>query len=91
MGNFMTGGLNLQIEHHMFPAVSFMHYPAISTIVRDECAKRGVNYASYATLPEILNRFFKYMKEVGVAEQIPMRNGKLADVSTLESDVVQRF
>ena len=46
VGNFMTGGLNLQIEHHMFPAISFMHYPAISRVVRDECAKRGVNYAS---------------------------------------------
>merc|ERR1711924_42318 len=33
VGCFFTGGLNLQIEYHMFPAVSFMHYPAISRIV----------------------------------------------------------
>jgi hypothetical protein len=25
IGNFFTGGLNLQVEHHLFPAVSFMH------------------------------------------------------------------
>ena len=25
VGNFFTGGLNLQVEHHLFPAVSFMH------------------------------------------------------------------
>ena len=45
-GCFMTGGLNLQIEHHLFPAVSFMHYPAISKIVRQEAEARGLEYAS---------------------------------------------
>ena len=87
IGNFMTGGLNLQIEHHMFPAISFMHYPAISKIVRDECEKRGVNYASYDTLPEILVRFYKYMKEVGAADQVPMANGRMADADNLQNDL----
>jgi acyl-lipid (7-3)-desaturase (Delta-4 desaturase) len=91
VGNFMTGGLNLQIEHHMFPAISFMHYPAISNIVRDECEKRGINYASYTTLPEIITRFQKYMKEVGSAEQVPMNNGRMADASTLHSDLLQKM
>lgn len=42
IGNFFTGGLNLQVEHHLFPAISFMHYPAIAAIVKDECTKRGI-------------------------------------------------
>lgn len=70
VGNFFTGGLNLQIEHHLFPAISFMHYPAISNIVRDEAHKRGLLYNEYPTLPEILGRFQKYMAEVGVADQV---------------------
>lgn len=53
VGNFFTGGLNLQVEHHLFPAISFCHYPAIAAIVADECEKRGVQYASYQTLPEV--------------------------------------
>ena len=57
IGNFFTGGLNLQIEHHLFPAISFVHYPAIAKIVRDECEKRGIPYAHYDTLPEIVGRF----------------------------------
>jgi fatty acid desaturase (delta-4 desaturase) len=77
IGNFFTGGLNLQIEHHLFPAISFMHYPAISRIVADECRKRGIQYAHYDTLPQIISRFIRYMAEVGVAEQMPMRNGTL--------------
>ena len=71
IGNFFTGGLNLQIEHHLFPAISFMHYPAIAAIVEDECNKRGVQYAKYPTLPEIVGRFVRYMKEVGVAAEVP--------------------
>lgn len=41
------------MEHHLFPAISFCHYPAIAEIVKDECAKRGVPYARYDTLPEV--------------------------------------
>lgn len=61
-----------QVEHHLFPAISFCHYPAIAAIVEDECRKRGVQYARYDTLPQILGRFVRYMSEVGRAEQVPM-------------------
>ena len=76
VGNFFTGGLNLQVEHHLFPAVCFVHYPAISRIVADECAKRGVPYFIYGSLPAILRRFVGYMAAVGAAEQRPM-NGRV--------------
>jgi fatty acid desaturase (delta-4 desaturase) len=74
IGNFFTGGLNLQIEHHLFPAISFMHYPAIAKIVEDEATKRGLQYAKYGTLPEIIVRFIQYMKDVGNAPQAPLNN-----------------
>ena len=67
MGNFFTGGLNLQIEHHLFPAVCFVHYPAIAKIVAEEAAKIGVPYASYRTLPGIMVEFFKFVKDMGTA------------------------
>jgi acyl-lipid (7-3)-desaturase (Delta-4 desaturase) len=91
IGNFMTGGLNLQIEHHMFPAISFMHYPAIARVVREECEKRGVNYASYDTLPEIVGRFYKFMKEVGSAPVVPRSMGGLSpvDVAARKNAVAQ--
>jgi fatty acid desaturase (delta-4 desaturase) len=50
VGNFFTGGLNLQVEHHLFPAISFMHYPAIAAIVADECKKRGINVSAHGTI-----------------------------------------
>ena len=78
-GCFMTGGLNLQIEHHLFPAVSFMHYPAISKIVRQEAEARGLEYASYPTLTEILPRYLKFMRDVGRAEDVPVEEGGVTE------------
>lgn len=69
VGNFFTGGLNLQIEHHLFPAVSFVHYPAIAKIVEEECKRADIPYGHYATLPEILGRYVQFMKEVGSAPE----------------------
>lgn len=72
LGNFFTGGLNLQIEHHLFPAVAFdPWYPRIARVVKDECARRGVPYASYPSLFSILRRFYACMRELGVAEDEP--------------------
>ena len=76
IGNFFTGGLNLQVEHHLFPAICFVHYPAIADIVADECKKRGVPYFRYGSLPTILRRFVAFMALTGIEEQRPM-SGRL--------------
>ena len=71
VANFVTGGLNLQIEHHLFPAVAFAHYPAIAEVVSDECARRGVPYAAYPDLPSILRSFVACMRTLGSAPDEP--------------------
>lgn len=89
VGNFFTGGLNLQIEHHLFPAICFVHYPAISKIVREEATKRGLVYQAYATLPQIMVKFAQYMKEVGSAEQRPME--RRLDLTAVDTGATGRF
>ena len=44
------GGINMQIEHHLFPSVSHMHYPAITDIVRRTCHEFGVPYVAHSWL-----------------------------------------
>ena len=44
------GGINMQIEHHLFPSVSHMHYPAISRIVRQTCTEFGIPYVAHSWL-----------------------------------------
>ena len=47
---WMLGGLNYQIEHHLFPRVPHTHYPRIAEIVRRNAAKHGVRYTAQPSL-----------------------------------------
>ncbi len=42
-----VGGLNFQIEHHLFPRISHVHYPAISRIIKKTCHDFGLPYIEY--------------------------------------------
>jgi linoleoyl-CoA desaturase len=44
------GGLNYQIEHHLFPKVCHIHYPALAPIVARVCREHGVRYYSHPTM-----------------------------------------
>jgi linoleoyl-CoA desaturase len=50
--SWLVGGLNFQIEHHLFPRVSHIHYPAISKIVQQECKKFDLPYHFYPSMTE---------------------------------------
>ncbi|HVW61637.1 MAG TPA: acyl-CoA desaturase, partial [Puia sp.] len=45
--SWLVGGLNFQIEHHLFPKISHVHYPAISNIIRQACQEYGLVYIEY--------------------------------------------
>lgn len=40
---FLSGALNYQITHHLFPSVSQYHYPDIAPIVKKTCEEYGVS------------------------------------------------
>jgi len=65
IGSFFTGGLNLQIEHHLFPGVAHNCYPAIAEIVKEECKKHGIRYAGYDTLPGIAFDLLRFLYVMG--------------------------
>lgn len=59
------------MEHHLFPAISFAHYPAIARVVRDECARRGVRYTHFPSLAGNLRGFLRCLRQLGVAPDEP--------------------
>ena len=63
--SWFVGGLNYQIEHHLFPRVSHIHYPALSKIVRENCEKFDVPYHEFPTMSKAVVSHFKFMKELG--------------------------
>ena len=45
--SWWVGGLNFQVEHHLFPRISHVHYPAISKIIKKACQDFNVPYIEY--------------------------------------------
>ncbi|MFD2555021.1 fatty acid desaturase family protein [Sphingobacterium tabacisoli] len=46
---WLLGGLNFQVEHHLFPRISHVHYPAINKIVKETCEEFEVKYVEFKT------------------------------------------
>lgn len=63
--NWYVGGLNFQVEHHLFPRISHVHYPAISPIVEKTCKEFGLPYNSIPTFTGSLASHFRLLKQLG--------------------------
>jgi linoleoyl-CoA desaturase len=59
------GGLNFQIEHHLFPNISHAHYFEISKIVKRKCKEIGMPYNEKNTLFEAIYCHCKALKQLG--------------------------
>lgn len=62
---WFVGGLNYQIEHHLFPRISHIHYPAISKIVRETCAQFELNYIYFPSTRAAVASHVRFMNQMG--------------------------
>jgi linoleoyl-CoA desaturase len=62
---WFLGGLNYQVEHHLFPRVGHVHYPAVSKIVKEVCAEHGVEHRSQPTLWRALCSHVSFLRRLG--------------------------
>lgn len=63
--SWWVGGLNFQIEHHLFPRISHVHYPAISKLIRQTCAEFGIQYIEYPKLRYAVASHVAFLKQMG--------------------------
>ncbi len=63
--NWFVGGLNFQIEHHLFPRISHTHYPALSEIVKQHCKEYNLPYNDNPTMWRAVKSHFKMMRIFG--------------------------
>jgi linoleoyl-CoA desaturase len=63
--NWYIGGLNYQIEHHLFPRVCSIHYDAISPIVEETAKKYGIVYNNHETLLQAIRSHYRTLKKFG--------------------------
>ncbi|AOR27680.1 fatty acid desaturase [Formosa sp. Hel1_33_131] len=64
--NWFTGGLNHQVEHHIFPNISHVHYGKIAEIVKKTAKEFNLPYNEFETTRKAIIAHFKYLKEMGV-------------------------
>ena len=66
VATFLLGGLNHQREHHLFPHVAHVHYPALAAIVREVCEEHGVPCRENRTLLDALKSHYRFVRAMGV-------------------------
>lgn len=74
--SWYVGGLNFQVEHHLFPGVCHVHYRNIAPIVKETAAEFGLPYKSEPTFFGALRGHARLLKQLGVRpvlQQSPVR------------------
>lgn len=63
--SWYVGGLNYQVEHHLFPNICHVHYPDISRIVEQTCAEFGIAYRCTPTIREAVASHMTTLRKLG--------------------------
>ena len=63
--SWYVGGLNFQIEHHLFPNVCHVHYKKISKIVRETAEEYNLPYNSEKTFLDAVRSHSSMLKKLG--------------------------
>lgn len=64
--SWYIGGLNFQIEHHLFPKICHIHYPGIAPIVKKTAREFGLNYMEHQTFMMALRSHVAALKKFGI-------------------------
>jgi linoleoyl-CoA desaturase len=63
--NYFTGGLNHQVEHHIFPHISHVHYKKIAEIVKKTTQEFNLPYNEYKSFRKAIIEHFKQLSYLG--------------------------
>ena len=64
LASFLTGGLNMQVEHHLFPHICSIHYRDIAKIVRKTASEYDIPYYESSFLHAV-GSHYRYLKKMG--------------------------
>ena len=72
--NWFVGGLNFQVEHHLFTNISHVHYTEIAPIVKDTAIEFGIPYYEFDTFNQAVVSHWKTLKMLGRGEVVSLGN-----------------
>lgn len=73
--SWYAGGLNFQVEHHLFPKICHVHYPKISSIVQQTAAEFNVPYLEHRSLSHALRSHFATLRRFGKLSELDELTG----------------
>jgi linoleoyl-CoA desaturase len=62
VATWLLGGLNFQIEHHLFPQVCHVNYPHIAVVVEQTCREFGIRYSEHPTVWAGVASHFRFLR-----------------------------
>ena len=65
IATFMSGALNYQTVHHLFPAISQYYYPELSGIVQEVCLEYGLTYNVLPSFIDAFKEHIRYLFKMG--------------------------
>ena len=68
--NWYTGGLNHQVEHHIFPHISHIHSTNISKIVKETANEFNLPYFEYKTTRKAIKAHFNHLRAMSMKPSI---------------------
>jgi linoleoyl-CoA desaturase len=57
--NYLYGGINYQIEHHLFPTINHVHFPEIKKIVKETCKEFDIKYVEHKNIFDAIKSSLK--------------------------------
>jgi linoleoyl-CoA desaturase len=73
--SWFLGGLNYQVEHHLFSRICHVHYPALSEVVEQTCREFGVRYAANRGMCSAIASHFRWLVAMGRPSAGPAGGG----------------
>lgn len=70
LATWFLGGLNFQVEHHLFPKVCHLHYPALAEIVTEVAARHGLLHRRLPSVAHGLRAHFDHLRRMGAAASV---------------------
>lgn len=64
---WLLGGLNFQIEHHLFPRISHIHYPQISKFVKETCEEYNIIYHEHPSMFRAFTSHILHLRRLGAS------------------------
>ena len=69
--SWLLGGLNFQVEHHLFPRICHVHYPQLSKIIEQTCLDCGIPFRSHHSFFSGVSSHYRWLRRMGEAPVAP--------------------